>query len=178
MVGAALNALRALVDRTVEGLGYELVEIERAGGLLRVTLDKLAGIAIEDCERVSHHLTHLLAVEGVDYDRLEVSSPGLDRPLRRARDFARFVGAEVKVELFGPVDGRKRMRGRLLGISGDSGAETVRLQLTPMQVTQPRSPSKRRRPAQAAEEAQEVQFALAAIDKARLVPEVEIRSIR
>ena len=88
--------LMQLVERTVEGLGYELVDVERAGGgLLRVTLDAPqtpGGIGLDDCERVSHQLTHLFAVEGVDYERLEVSSPGLDRRLTKARDFARFVG--------------------------------------------------------------------------------------
>ncbi len=81
--------LRALIERTVGGLGYELVELERsAQGHLRVTVDRLdtpGTIGLDDCERVSHQLTHLFAVEQVDYERLEVSSPGLDRPLAAPR---------------------------------------------------------------------------------------------
>ncbi|MGH6643571.1 MAG: ribosome maturation factor RimP, partial [Bradyrhizobium sp.] len=78
------NGLLATIERTVEGLGYEFVDAEYlAGGLLRVTLDSAKGVGLGDCERVSHQLSHLFAVEGVDYQRLEVSSPGVDRPLRR-----------------------------------------------------------------------------------------------
>ena len=84
------------IGPTVEGLGYEFVDAERlAGGLLRVTIDRDGGVQLADCERVSRQLTHVLAVENVDYARLEVSSPGLDRPLKHARDFARFAGAEA-----------------------------------------------------------------------------------
>jgi ribosome maturation factor RimP len=170
-----------LISRTVEGLGYELVDVERSGGLLRVSLDAPNvehGIRIDDCERVSHQLTHLFAVEGVRYDRLEVSSPGLDRPLRRAKDFARFAGAEVQVQLFAPVDGRKRLRGRLLDVTGDAGQERVRLQLSEKPIPQPRSPSKRKPSAGAAVEGKVVQFALADVDKARLVPALDFGSGR
>ena len=74
------------VERTVGGLGYQLVDVERlGGGLLRVSLDAENGIGLEDCERVSRQLSHLFAVEQVDYQRLEVSSPGLDRRLKGAR---------------------------------------------------------------------------------------------
>ena len=130
--GPRAAALVALVERTLAGMGYELVELERAGGgLLRVTLDVApveavaaeavdeAGerhVGIEDCERVSRHLTHLFAVEDVDYDRLEVSSPGIDRPLRGARDFARFAGEMAKVQLFSAAGGRRRVKGQLLGV--------------------------------------------------------------
>ena len=70
-----------LVETTLTGLGYELVDLEVSGrGMMRVLMDKPAGITLEDCELVSHQLTRLFAVEGVSYDRLEVSSPGLDRP--------------------------------------------------------------------------------------------------
>ena len=82
-----------LVETTLTGLGYELVDLEVSGrGLMRVLMDKPGGIALEDCERVSHQLTRLFAVEGVNYERLEVSSPGLDRPLKKEADFARFRG--------------------------------------------------------------------------------------
>ena len=137
MAGIAAD-LYGTIERTVEGLGYELVDVERlAAGLLRVTLDSPQGVRLEDCEKVSRQLSHLFAVEDVDYDRLEVSSPGLDRPLKRARDFERFVGSEVQVQLAeavpaeGASAGRKRLRGRLLELSGAPGAERVRVELTP-----------------------------------------------
>lgn len=176
-MGKASTDLTDLVDRTVEGMGYELVEVERVAGLLRVTIDQADGIRIEDCERVSHQLTHLFAVESVDYDRLEVSSPGLDRPLRRARDFVRFKGEQISVHLFAPVGGRKRLRGLLLDVSGEPGQEQVVLQLSEPVAPQPRSPSKRK-PAAPAGEPKVVQFALADVEKARLVPELDFRSGR
>jgi ribosome maturation factor RimP len=179
LVNKTSAELNALVERTVEGLGYELVDVERAGGLLRVAIDAANGIRIDDCERVSHQLTHLFAVEGVNYERLEVSSPGVDRPLRRARDFERFLGAEANVHLFAPVEGRKRLRGRLLEVRGMAGQEQVVLQLSEPAAPQPRSPSKRRSaPAKPAGLPKIVQFALADVDKARLVPELDFRSGR
>jgi ribosome maturation factor RimP len=110
------------IGTTVAALGYELVEVERAaGGLLRVTIDhpwSAAGqperaITVDDCERVTRQLQHVLEVEGVSYERLEVSSPGLDRPLRSAADFRRFVGEQVELTLKAPLNGRKRFRGEL-----------------------------------------------------------------
>jgi ribosome maturation factor RimP len=112
----------AAIETTVVGLGYELVDVERApGGLLRVTIDHAAApagapdraVTVDDCERVTRQLQHVLEVEGVAYERLEVSSPGLDRPLKSASDFARFVGAEVELTLKEPFHGRKRYRGTL-----------------------------------------------------------------
>jgi ribosome maturation factor RimP len=110
------------IETTVAGLGYELVEVERApGGLLRVTIDHPASaggerfITVDDCEKVTRQLQHVLEVEGLAYERLEVSSPGLDRPLRSAADFARFEGEQVEVTLKLPFKGRKRFRGELLG---------------------------------------------------------------
>ena len=117
------------VERTVGGLGYQLVDVERlGGGLLRVSLDAENGIGLEDCERVSRQLSHLFAVEQVDYQRLEVSSPGLDRRLKGAEDFARFVGKEINVQLYAPsaaAGGRKRLRGRLLQLVGGEGRRAV-----------------------------------------------------
>ncbi len=97
-----------------------------------MTLDTAAqrGITIDDCERVSHQLTHLFAVEDVVYERLEVGSPGVDRPLKKARDFVRFAGEEVRVQLFAPLDGRKRWQGRLLAVTGEAGAERISLAVT------------------------------------------------
>jgi ribosome maturation factor RimP len=178
-VSKASAELNALIERTVEGLGYELVDVERAGGLLRVSIDAASGIRIDDCERVSHQLTHLFAVERVNYERLEVSSPGVDRPLRRARDFERFVGAQANVQLVTPVEGRKRLRGRLLEVRGTAGQEEIVLQLSEPEAPQPRSPSKRKPvAAKPAGRPKIVQFALADVDKARLVPELDFRSRR
>lgn len=102
------------IRRTVSGMGYELVDCEfAAGGLLRVFIDSPEGIRIEDCERVSHQLSHLLMVEDVDYERLEVSSPGLDRPLRNEADFHRFAGCEAMVRLRRPFEGRRNFEGVL-----------------------------------------------------------------
>ena len=113
------------LERTVTGLGYDLVDVERsAGGLLRVTIDRLPGLVyatgpgefvlVEDCEIVTRQLQYVLEVEAADYDRLEVSSPGLDRPLKKPADWRRFVGAEVEVTLRLAFQGRKKWRGILL----------------------------------------------------------------
>jgi ribosome maturation factor RimP len=108
------------VERTVTGLGYDLVDTERtAGGLLRVYLDRVAGdpagefITVDDCEKVTRQLQHVLEVEGCAYERLEVSSPGLDRPLKRAADYSRFAGNEIDLTLKAPFNGRKKYRGVL-----------------------------------------------------------------
>lgn len=101
-----------LVETTVNGLGYELVDFERTGrGLLRVFIDKPEGIRVEDCEAVSNQLTRLFMVENVDYDRLEVSSPGLDRPLKKEADFVRFAGQKAQLKLRMPLAGRKNFVG-------------------------------------------------------------------
>jgi len=113
--------LNELLERTLPPLGYELVDLERsAGGLLRVYIDKPEGIDVEDCERVSNHLTRLFAVEDVEFDRLEVSSPGLDRPLRKPGHFARFAGQEAQLTLTAPVDKARRIKGVLRGMDGDN----------------------------------------------------------
>jgi ribosome maturation factor RimP len=110
-----------LLQRTLPALGYELVDVETSrGGLVRVFIDKPAGIDVEDCARVSNHLTRLFAVENIDFDRLEVSSPGLDRPLTKLADFARFVGEEASLTLSAPVDGAKRVKGIVRGVEGDN----------------------------------------------------------
>lgn len=185
MAGVATD-LYDTIERTVEGLGYELVDVERLpAGLLRVTLDAPAGVKLEDCEKVSRQLSHLFAVEDVDYDRLEVSSPGLDRPLKRARDFERFVGSEVQVQLAeavpaeGASAGRKRLRGRLLEMSGAPGAERVRVELTPDEPA-PARPGKGAGKAKKAvgkleRAAVVVEFAVADVVKAKLVPELHFR---
>ncbi|MDE1981808.1 MAG: ribosome maturation factor RimP [Betaproteobacteria bacterium] len=106
------------IEKTVTGLGYEFVDFERAGrGLLRVFIDKAGGIGVEDCAAVSNQLTRVFAVEGIDYDRLEVSSPGLDRPLKREADFERFAGRDVKLRLRVPRAGQRNFVGRIVSIA-------------------------------------------------------------
>lgn len=102
---------------TLGSLGYELVDLEMSrSGLARVFIDKQGGVTVEDCAAVSRHLTRVFAVEGFDYERLEVSSPGLDRPLKRIEDFERFAGRDASVRLKLPRDGRRRLEGRIVGI--------------------------------------------------------------
>jgi ribosome maturation factor RimP len=112
--------LEAVVERTVSALGYDLVEVERgARGLLRVTIDQPGAepagglITLDDCEKVSRQLQYVLGVEDVDYERLEVSSPGLDRPLRSAADYERFAGQPVELTLREPFKGRRHWSGVL-----------------------------------------------------------------
>jgi ribosome maturation factor RimP len=107
-----------LVETTVSGLGYELVDLERSGrGMLRVFIDKPEGISVDDCQVVSNQLTRLFLVENVDYDRLEVSSPGLDRPIKKEADFVRFAGEKVQLRLRMPLAGRKNFVGVIGGAS-------------------------------------------------------------
>lgn len=138
--------LLKVVEQAVAGLGYELVDFETSprARLLRVFIDAPNGVAIEDCTRVSNHLTRLFAVENIDYDRLEVSSPGLDRPLKKEADFVRFAGQEAQVRLRLAVNGQRNFTGVL------SGAEGGRLKLVCDGATH--------------------EFELDQVDKARLVP--------
>ena len=132
---------------TLAGLGYELVDLESSrGGLLRVFIDSPRGISVEDCARVSNHLTRALAVEGIDYERLEVSSPGLDRPLKRAEDYGRFAGSRASLRLRLPREGRRRFEGVIAGVEADGVLLDV--------------------------EGERLRFAFAEIDRARLVPEI------
>lgn len=108
----------ALLERTLPALGYEFVDAELSprGRTIRVFIDKPTGVDVEDCAQVSNHLTRLFAVENIDYDRLEVSSPGLDRPLRKPADFVRFAGAEAKLRLRVDDEGQRRFSGVLKGM--------------------------------------------------------------
>lgn len=135
------------------GLGYELVELEKArNGLVRIFLDHPEGIKVEDCVRVSNHLTRLFAVEGISYDRLEVSSPGLDRPVRTLEEFSRFKGQLAKVKLVGLIEGRKRFTARIASVMPDGSIEFSEVQDGPAGAT--------------------IRVALDQIDKARLEPEL------
>ena len=134
-----------LVETTLSGLGYELVDLEISSkGLFRVFLDKPEGITLEDCELVSNQLTRLLTVEGVAYERLEVSSPGLDRVLKKEADFVRFQGAKASLKLRLPVEGRKNF----VGILGELRDGVLQLDV----------------------EGKPVGLELSNIDRARLVP--------
>ncbi len=109
--------LQTLIEPTLAGMGYELVHLERIGrDMLRVYIDKPDGIGVEDCARVSNQLTRMLMVENVDYTRLEVSSPGLDRPLVKAADFDRFAGSKATIKLRLPHEGRKKFVGRIVAL--------------------------------------------------------------
>lgn len=141
--------LNALLEKTVLGLGYELVDVELSprGRTIRVFIDVPAserGVDAEDCAKVSNQLQRLLEVENVDYDRLEVSSPGLDRAVKKAADFERFAGQEIHIRLRIPVNNRRNYQGELLGLK--EGKVGVRL------------------------ENGEVELGLDNIDKAHLVP--------
>jgi len=132
---------------TLRGLGYELVDLETSrGGLMRVFIDSPGGITVEDCARVSNHLTRAFAVEGIDYERLEISSPGLDRPLKRVEDFERFAGSRATVRLKLPRNGQRRFEGRVMGV--EDGEVVLDI------------------------EGERQRFAFGDIDRARLVPEV------
>jgi ribosome maturation factor RimP len=133
-------ALQDIIEQTVTGLGYDLVDVERsAGGLLRVTIDLPWAIGqaveqfvnVEDCEKVTRQLQFALEVDGVDYKRLEVSSPGIDRPLKTENDFVRFAGQVVDITLKAPMGAaaagqvsanRKKFRGTLERTQGADGA--------------------------------------------------------
>ena len=170
------------VERTVTGLGYDLVDAEKsAGGLLRVFIDHLprpagqsssqAFINVDDCERVTRQLQHVLEVEGCAYERLEVSSPGLDRPLKKAADYARFAGEQVEITLKLPFKGRKKFSGRLQAL-GD-GWRLV--------LDAPRPARAAKRAAAAAdgrESDQALDFSLDEVRDAHLVPVVDFKGQR
>jgi ribosome maturation factor RimP len=174
---------QTVVEGTVTAMGYELVETERtAGGLLRVFIDRAAGdprgefIVVEDCEAVTRQLQHVLEVEGCSYQRLEVSSPGLDRPLRKAADFARFVGQPVNLTLKLPFKGRKKFRGTLLAATGGKGSDWQLL----LDDVEPAGP--KGRPDAAAPSGGGVdrvlEFELDEVREARLVPVLDFKGRR
>ena len=122
------NSLEGILEPTLAGLGFELVDtqVSNRGRLVRVFMDKPGGITVDDCASVSRHLSRLFEVEGIDYERLEVSSPGMDRPLRRPADFARFVGHRVDVRMrLADATGRRRYVGVLRGIDGATATVDV-----------------------------------------------------
>jgi ribosome maturation factor RimP len=157
------------IDRTVTGLGYELVDLERSGGgLLRVYIDRVQGkayptgesefVTVEDCEAVTRQLQYVLEVEHCDYARLEVSSPGLDRPLKRESDYARFAGAAIDLTLKLPLQGRKKFKGVLAARDGG-----WRLALEPAAGSKPEQPE------------QTLDFVFDEVREARLVPVIDFK---
>ncbi|MGZ8316865.1 MAG: ribosome maturation factor RimP [Telluria sp.] len=154
-----------LIARTVNGLGYDLVDVEWGErGILRVYIDFTAEdaaekglITVEDCATVSHQLSHVLTVENVNYERLEISSPGLDRPVRTMSDFERFAGHECTVKLRVAMPGTAN-RKTYTGILQAPQGETLGLEF-----------ESKDGPAM-------LEFTLADLDKARLVPQVDFRS--
>ncbi len=154
--------LSALIEKTVTGMGYELVEFEQAArGLLRVYIDTLPEedrpVMVEDCEKVTHQLLHVLTVENANYERLEVSSPGLDRPLKKLADYVRFAGQEAVVKLRMPMPGAAN-RKSFQGVLHEPEGETLKLEF------------------EGNEGPAMLEFSLAEVDKARLVQKVDFRS--
>ena len=172
--------VQAIVASTVGGLGYELVDVDLgARGLLRVFIDKADGISVEDCANVSNHLSRVLVVEEVDFERLEVSSPGLDRSLRRLADFQRFVGRSAKVKLNAMIDNRRRFEG-VIESAGAGGIAFRLMEETAKPVVSGKVAAKaagkvsaKAKGKQAADPAgaRLITVALENIDRARLIPE-------
>jgi len=197
-------ALQQTVEQTVAGLGYDLVEVERsAGGLLRVTIDlpwsgpnseaAAAGapepfVTVEDCEKVTRQLQFALEVDGADYKRLEVSSPGIDRPLRNEQDFERFEGEVIDITLKAPMGAaaggqvsasRKKFRGTLERVAGADGSNGWQIvwQQEPEGKSAPKPGqkiSKKRAPAPL----QALGFALGELREARLAAIVDFKGRR
>lgn len=118
-----MTDLFTLTQQSLASIDVEFVDVERGAlGLVRVIIDRPDGILIEHCEEVSRHLSRVYEVENIDYRRLEVGSPGVDRPLRTAADFRRFVGERVEVKLREAIDSRKVFSGVLLGLEPEAGA--------------------------------------------------------
>lgn len=149
-------SLENVMEPALTGLGYELVDVQASNGgrMLRLFIDKPGGITLEDCATVSRHLTRVLAVEGIDYERLEVSSPGLDRPLRKGADFARFAGHKAEIRMRTPdATGRRRFVGVLRGADGQR--VTMEMEAQGQEL-----------------EGQTVALELANVERARLVPKL------
>ena len=145
--------IQDILDTTLPGLGYELVDFElTAQGTLRVFIDKDGGITVEDCATVSNHLSRVFMVEDVDYKNLEISSPGLDRPLKKASDFVRFAGSQAKIKTRLPVDGQKNFIGRIE--SFDEATQMITLSF----------------------DGKVVQIELSNVDKARIKPEFKLQA--
>lgn len=146
-----LTHLWELFEPVVNGMGYDLIEIEHfpnpKHGVLRLYIDKEEGITIDDCSDVSRQISALIDVEDPVRGQfnLEVSSPGMDRPLRRVKDFQRFTGSKVKLKTMMPLDGQRNFSGRLL--EADEDSLTIET------------------------DTEEITLPMSALEKARIVPE-------
>ncbi len=150
-----MAAMAQVAEATVTGMGFELVDARATGGgrFLAIFIDRpagtTAGITVDDCAEVSRQLSRVFEVEGIDYERLEVSSPGLDRPLRKPADFERFAGSRVDVKMrMKDESGRKRFAGLLKGLKDGAALLDV--------------------------DGREVALRLDDMDKARLVPDLQV----
>ena len=177
--------LLTLVEQTVEGMGFEFVDLEHLPrGLLRVTMDSPEGVGVDDCEQVSNQLTYLFTVENVDYERLEVSSPGVERPLKRVRDWERYIGKLVHVELFAPLmaegfpeAGRRKLDGRIQAVHTQDSQTTIDFLFTdekPAKAARERIAQKRGKKA-AAIEPVAVSFTIDQVDRAHLIAELNFK---
>lgn len=187
--------MQAIIERTLAAMGYELVDVERGQqGVLRVFIDAPTGITLDDCEKVSRQLSYVLEVENIDYARLEVSSPGLDRPLKKPSDFDRFAGSEISIRLREPLQGRRNFDG-LLTVEDDGryGLELVDRPAETPRAKGGRSTRKVRARAATQEAARaagtdavegetqavrKLVFSLDEIERARLVPKLKFQERR
>lgn len=187
-------ALQDIVQQVVGGLGYDLVEIERsAGGLLRITIDLVwtapsadapaveQFVTVEDCEKVTRQLQFALEVDGIEYKRLEVSSPGIDRPLRHTQDFQRFVGAVIDITLKAPMGAagqgqvhasRKKFRGTLEQVTAADGSLGWQIVWSDAPAAKPGQKISKKRAAPAL---QALGFSLDELRDARLAPIVNFK---
>jgi ribosome maturation factor RimP len=141
--------LEKLIEPVATGMGYELVDVQASNGgrMLRLFIDKPGGIVVDDCAALSRQLSRVFEVEGVNYERLEVSSPGLDRPLRKSVDFERFAGQKAEVRMRTPGEGGRR---KFVGVLRGSAGGQVNLEM----------------------DGRIVALALADVERAKLVPEL------
>ena len=153
-----MAAMAEVAERTLAGMGFELVDARASGGgrFLVIFIDRPGGITVDHCAEVSRQLSRVFEVEGIDYDRLEVSSPGLDRPLTKLADYARFSGEEAQVHLHELTDGVRRVKGILRGIANGAQGDCVLVETETGVRTIP----------------------FAVIDRGRLVPKIEWRKAK
>ena len=155
----------ALTQEAVAGMDVELVDVERAPlGLLRVTIDRPEGVRIEDCEQVSRHLSRVFEVENIDYKRLEVGSPGTDRPLKRVNDFIRFANQRVEIKLREAIESRKVFVG-ILRVSEEVASDPSANPVFGLELES----------ASGKEPVQVLDFAFADVDRAKLDPILDFK---
>ncbi len=176
--------LREMIEPAVEALGCELVDVERyPRGKIFVTIDKEGGVTTDDCEAVTNQLVNIFTVEDVNYERIEVASPGVDRPLRTPKDFVKFVGERVHIELIAPLqiegfieNGRRRMNARILSVEGEEDNPTIKfLLLEDKPATTPSERAKQKK--RSAKDAPSVELSIPFkdIQKANLLPELNFK---